>query len=174
MPVLYVFRPAKSSWSDSTLGDFDRPLANRGIKAADKMGAVMRDSGISPDFILCSTSRRTRETLGLILPHLKGECRILMEDCVYKMQETIELIDRLRRVPAGVGRVMVIGHNPIMQDISLSLCKTANNLENLDAMTEKFPTAALAVLDLGDAPWPALSPHCATLTDFKTPKETSA
>ena len=154
------------------MGDFDRPLANRGIKAAEKMGIMMRESGISPDFIICSTSRRTRETLGLILPHLKGECRILMEDGVYKMQETIELIDRLRRLPAGVNRVMVIGHNPIMQDISLTLCKTANNPAELEALTEKFPTAGLATLDLGDGPWPALTPHSATLTGFNTPKET--
>ncbi|MDF1747571.1 MAG: histidine phosphatase family protein [Alphaproteobacteria bacterium] len=173
MPVLYIFRHAKSSWSDANLSDFERPLANRGIKAAPKMGALMQETGVAPDFILCSTSRRTRETLGLILPYLQGDCRILMEDAVYKMQETSELIDRLRRLPAGVNRVMVIGHNPIMHDISLTLCKQADHPEDLDALTEKFPTAGLATLNLGDVPWPALSPHSATLTAFQTPKEVS-
>jgi len=171
MPMLYVFRHAKSSWSDTGLKDFDRPLANRGLKAAPKMGALMRDRQIRPDFILCSTSRRTRETLGLILPFLEGESRILLEDALYEALDEMSLIERLRRLPPGTARVMVIGHNPIMQDLCTTLARSATRTADLAAVTEKFPTAALATLDLGDTPWPALAANSATLTDFHAPRE---
>lgn len=171
MPLLYVFRHAKSSWTNTTLKDFDRPLANRGLKAAPRMGMIMRESKVRPDFILCSTSRRTRETLGLILPFLEGEARILMEDSIYEARNDGALIERLRRLPVGTKRAMVIGHNPIMQDLTLSLSRSASDPDRLTMMQEKFPTAALAILDLGDTPWPAIAPDTANLKDFIAPRE---
>lgn len=171
MPLLYVFRHAKSSWADTALKDFDRPLANRGLKAAARMGLVMRDTKVKPDFILCSTSRRTRETLGLVLPFLEGEARILLEDSIYEARNENEMIERLRRLPNGTKRAMLIGHNPIMQDLTLALTKSATDPDRLTAAREKFPTAGLAVLDLGDLPWPALGPDTAILKDFIAPRE---
>jgi phosphohistidine phosphatase len=173
MPKLFVLRHAKSSWSDTGLRDFDRPLANRGLKAATAMGETLRAEKIAPDFILCSTSRRTRETLGLLLPHLTGEARILMEDSVYEAGSETAMIDRLRRLPADIRRAMVIGHNPVMQDLTTHLCETARDPADLDAVAAKFPTAALAVIDLGDTPWPALGAGCGTLMRFIRPRDLS-
>lgn len=171
MPQLYVFRHAKSSWADTGLQDFDRPLANRGLKAAPAMGAHMRAAKIRPDFILCSTSRRTRETLGLILPFLEGEARILMEDAIYGARDEASLIERLRRVPADIKSAMVIGHNPIMQDLTLTLDAGTTDSDVRRRVAEKFPTAALATIDLMDAPWPAVTQGCGTLTAFVVPRE---
>ncbi len=170
MPLLYVFRHAKSSWAEPGMKDFDRPLANRGLKAAPRMAMLMRDRKIRPNLILCSTSRRTRETLGLVLPFLEGETRILLEDSIYEARSENDLLERLRRLPIGTKRVMVIGHNPIMQDLTLALGKSATTPDHLVSVKEKFPTAGLAVLDLGDTPWPAIAPDTATLTDFITPR----
>ena len=170
MPLLHVFRHAKSSWADPGMRDFERPLASRGIKAAPRMGAYMRENGIAPDFILCSTSRRTRETLGHILPHLTGEARILMEDGIYEARDAEELVDRLRRLPATVRRAMVIGHNPIMQDLTLTLCEDAAGSPDYEALREKFPTGGLATIDLGNTPWAALQANAGRLTGFTLPR----
>ena len=63
---LYLLRHAKSSWSDPSLADMDRPLARRGRKAAMKMAKEFRRREIRPQLVLCSSSRRTQETLELI------------------------------------------------------------------------------------------------------------
>jgi phosphohistidine phosphatase len=170
MPVLYVFRHAKSSWADAGMRDFDRPLANRGLKAMPVMGDYMRRTDIAPDFILCSTSRRTRETLGLALPYLRGECRILLEDGVYEAQDDETVLDRLRGLPDGVERAMILGHNPVMQDIALTLVGEAGDPERISAMRTKFPTAGLAVIDLGDTPWAAITAGAGRLLDFAVPR----
>ena len=170
MPMLHVFRHAKSSWADPGMRDFDRPLASRGLKAAPRMGEYMRDQGIAPDFILCSTSRRTRETLGLILPHLKGEARILMEDGIYEARDAEEMMERLRRLPIPVRRAMIIGHNPIMQDLSLTLCDDTAQAGEMQALREKFPTAGLATIDLGATPWAALEAGAGKLMSFVGPR----
>lgn len=171
MPKLFVLRHAKSSWSDTTQRDFDRPLANRGLKAMPRLGEALRADGFAPDFILCSTSRRTRETLGLLLPYLTGEARILLEDFVYQAGSEDAVVERLRRLPADIRRAMVIGHNPIMQDLTTHLCETADDASDLDALAEKFPTGALAAIDLGDTPWPALTAGCGRLSRFIRPRD---
>ncbi|MBV9338789.1 MAG: histidine phosphatase family protein, partial [Solirubrobacterales bacterium] len=65
---LYVLRHAKSSWDDPMLDDHDRPLAPRGRKAAKLIGEHIQKAGIEPDQVLCSSSRRTRETLDAVAP----------------------------------------------------------------------------------------------------------
>lgn len=67
MKTLLLLRHAKSSWDDATLSDHDRPLKSRGIKAARRMGRLMREQDLCPDRILCSTAVRARETLRLAL-----------------------------------------------------------------------------------------------------------
>lgn len=171
MPTLYVYRHAKSSWAEVGLRDFDRPLANRGLKAAPVMGAEMAKRGVAPEFILCSTSRRTRETLGLTVPHLSGECRILLEDGLYEAHDEITLLERMRRLPATIDRAMVIGHNPIMHDIAATLVGDRGDPALIKSMRQKFPTAALAVIDLDDTPWAALAPGVGRLETFITPRD---
>ena len=171
MPTLYLLRHAKSSWAEEGQRDFDRPLANRGLKAAPRIGAYMRDNRLRPNFILCSTSRRTRETLGLILPFLEGEARILMEDEIYDMSAASDLLDRLRHLPKAASRVLVIGHNPILHDTALALVATVTHQTQGTMLDEKFPTGALAAIDMKDTPWPALAPHKGVLNDFIVPRE---
>ncbi|NMM46125.1 histidine phosphatase family protein [Rhodospirillaceae bacterium KN72] len=171
MPTLFLLRHAKSSWADESQRDFDRPLANRGLKAAPRIGAYMRDNRLRPNFILCSTSRRTRETLGLILPFLEGESRILMEDGIYDMTAASDLLDRLRHLPKTASRVLVIGHNPILHDTALALVESAMDPIQGAMLEEKFPTGALAAIDMKDTPWPALAPHTGVLNDYVIPRE---
>ena len=71
MKTLYLLRHAKSSWDDSRVSDFDRPLNNRGRREAEKIAEYMKENKYIPEYIICSTAKRTRETLDLILNIIK-------------------------------------------------------------------------------------------------------
>jgi phosphohistidine phosphatase len=171
---LFVLRHAKSSWDDPGLDDHDRPLAPRGIHAVKLLGEHIRASGIRPDQVLCSSSRRTRETLDAVAPG--GET--LIERELYDAT-CASMIERLRRVPAGTESVMVIGHNPTAQMLVLRLTGANGNEYasrlaqpfggGLAEVQRKFPTGALATLTFG-CEWDELGPGCATLVDFVRPK----
>src|SRR5579862_9171259 len=107
---LYVLRHAKSSWDDPGQRDHDRPLAPRGRRAVKLLSDYVERNGIRPELVLCSTSRRTQDTLAGVEPG--GQA--LIEPELYTATVG-ELIERLRRVPPDTGSVMVIGHNPTMQ-----------------------------------------------------------
>ena len=83
MLTLSLLRHAKSSWKDTSLPDLDRPLATRGMVEAPLMGKAMAKHGLDPDLVLCSTARRTRDTLELVLPQLKTEPKVIYEDGLY-------------------------------------------------------------------------------------------
>ena len=162
MKRLFLLRHAKSSWDDADLADRDRPLAPRGRRAAGVMARHLRDEEISPSLVLCSPARRTRETLEAVDP--SGEVRI--EDELYGASEA-ELLERLRRVPEAIESVMLIGHNPAIQELALGLASRGERLEDVE---RKFPTGALATLTAPGA-WGELAPGSAELAAFVKPKE---
>jgi phosphohistidine phosphatase len=159
---LFLLRHAKSSWDDADLADRDRPLAPRGRRAVKVMAGHIRDEKISPSLVLCSPARRTRETLEGVAPG--GEVQI--EDELYGASEG-ELLERLQRVPDEIDSVMLIGHNPAIQELALDL---AAGGERRGDVENKFPTAALATLTVPDD-WQELRPGSAELVAFVTPKE---
>jgi phosphohistidine phosphatase len=163
---LFVLRHAKSSWDDPGLDDHERPLNPRGRRALEVMSEHVRANGIRPDLVLCSSSRRTRETLEGIAP--TGQH--LIERELYSAGAD-DLLERLRRLPEDIGAVMVIGHNPTVQMLVLRLSESGEGPERA-AVQRKFPTGALATLAI-DCKWSELAPHCSRLTEFLTPKELS-
>ena len=76
MLTLSLLRHAKSSWSNPALPDRERPLATRGVTDAPLMGKAMAERGIDPELVLCSSARRTRDTLALVLPELRVEPKV--------------------------------------------------------------------------------------------------
>jgi phosphohistidine phosphatase len=164
---LWLLRHAKSSWGDPEMEDVDRPLAPRGVRAADRMRDYLDAEGIRPELVLCSSALRTRETLGRILPGLGPELTVRIEPSVYSF-EPDQLLDRLREVPADVGSVMLIGHNPAMQELASVL---ASEGERLGELRAAFPTAALAELDVPIGSWDELTPGSGRLERFVVPRE---
>lgn len=158
---LFILRHAKSSWDDPGLDDHERPLAPRGQRAVKVLAEHLQASGIRPALVLCSSSRRTRETLEGVAPG--GERRIEPE--LYSASGP-ELLERLQRVPEDIESVMVIGHNPTMQTIVLRL---AGGDSELEAVRRKFPTGALATLSF-EGTWSELGPGRARLDAFVRPK----
>jgi phosphohistidine phosphatase len=166
---LFVLRHAKSSWEDPGLEDYERPLAPRGRRAVKVLAEHFRAEGIEPELILCSSARRTRETLEGT--GLQGET--LVEHQLYSASPG-EVLDRLRQVPEGVGSVMVVGHNPALQVLVLRLAASgaASELDGsgLSEIQRKFPTGALATLAF-EGGWSELGPGRARLAAYIRPKQ---
>jgi phosphohistidine phosphatase len=163
---LYLLRHGKSSWDDRALADDERPLAQRGRKAAARMAEHLRREGIRPDLILCSTAARAKETLETIGPALEDVPTLAEVGLYAATAET--LLARLRRVQDDVGSVMLIGHNPGLQDLATML---ASRGQVLGRLREKYPTCALATLDVGSEAWSKLQPGGAELVGLVTPND---
>jgi phosphohistidine phosphatase len=163
---LYLLRHAKSSWENPALADHDRPLAARGRRSSRVMAEHLRSQRIAPMLVLCSSSARTRETLERIRASLGERIHVRIEDAIYGATAG-DLLDLLHRVAPATESVMVIGHNPSLQELALTLAASGPELERL---SEKFPTAALVTLTFaGD--WEELAGGAAKLTAFVTPRE---
>jgi phosphohistidine phosphatase len=166
MKRLYLLRHAKSSWDDPTLADRDRPLAPRGRRAAKAMAQHLREEKIAPELVLCSPAVRTRQTLTEIAPGLDENADVRIEDNLYAASAAT-LLEVLHELPDEVGSVMLIAHNPGVQDLASSLAGGGPGIERVKS---KFPTAALATLEL-DGSWHELAPGDAELVTFVKLKE---
>jgi phosphohistidine phosphatase len=165
---LYLLRHAKSSWDDAGVADRDRPLAPRGRKAMKAMARHLRHERIHPDLVLCSSARRARETLDRVRSSLGGDARIEVEDELYTFDDDV-VLRRLRRLAPSFGSVMVVGHNPAMEELTACLAKGGKLVRQVE---EKFPTGALAVLMI-PSEWSRLEPGTADLESFVTPRSLS-
>ncbi len=175
---LVLLRHAKSAWPD--VPDHERPLARRGQRDAPVMGRWLRAAGHVPDQVLCSTARRARETWQLAQAGLGAAPPVSFDDGVYQGSAG-QLLDLIRRAPPAVKTLLIVGHDPAIQELAVTL--TAATLPThlgavsdaapaavLDRMRAKFPTAAIAVFDFAGT-WDQLGPGTARLTHFVTPRD---
>jgi phosphohistidine phosphatase len=157
--TLYLLRHLKSSWDEPGLADFDRPLAPRGRKAGKTMVRHLREAAVAPELVLCSAAVRTRETLAAVHAAL-GEPEVRFDERLYGAPEEV-LLEALHGVEPGVGSVLVIAHNPGLEDLATTLGGVAQ---------EKFSTGALATLTF-DCDWGKLGPGSCELIAFVVPRE---
>jgi phosphohistidine phosphatase len=163
---IILLRHGKSSWSDPTLSDVDRPLAPRGERASRNIAKYLRRNRIRPALVLCSPSLRTRQTLEAIEPSLGKGCSVELEAELYAASEQ-KLLERLRALPEAADSVLLIGHNPGLQELALVLASRGVDLPKLK---QKFPTGALATLVVGGN-WAAFRPGDAELVDYVVPRQ---
>ena len=169
MKTLFLLRHAKSSWSEPGLADFNRPLNERGRRAAPLIARHLAHCGLLPDLILCSAALRTRETLALMLPGLACGAVLRIENGLYGA-DAAALLKRLKRIETEVDCVLLIAHNPGLEDLAARIC--GGGPEPMRRrMDEKFPTAALAAFAIDAARWSSLRKGAAILTDFVLPKD---
>jgi phosphohistidine phosphatase len=172
MLTLSLLRHAKSSWKDPTLPDRDRPLATRGVTDAPLMGKAMAERGIDPELVLCSSARRTRDTLALVLPELRVEPKVVYEDALYHASPA-EMLQMMRAIQPGASRVMLVGHNPELQALALDLVGSGPK-HSRDLLREKYPTAGLAVMNFASGLWSSVTVNSGTLNLFLSPKDIRA
>jgi phosphohistidine phosphatase len=175
---LVLLRHAKSAWPDD-VPDHDRPLARRGRRDAPAAGQWLRRTGRVPDHVLCSTARRARETWQLAQGELGVRPPVVFEPGVYAASAD-SLLELVRRLPPAARTVVVVGHDPALPELALALAGTNAGDDSraaarspataLDRIRAKFPTAAIAVLELS-GPWSELAPGRAQLASFVTPHE---
>jgi phosphohistidine phosphatase len=164
---IIVLRHAKADWPQ--VDDHERPLADRGRAQAPIAGEWIADSGIDPDYVLCSTSVRTRETWKLASHALpKRQRRTAFEERIYDASAG-EIIEVLKETPDDVADLLLVGHNPGVQNLVEVL---AGDESMGDALTQLrlrgFPTAAIAVLAF-DGPWDGVEPGVAKLVSYYVP-----
>ncbi len=162
---LWLLRHAKSSWDDTGLPDVERPLAPRGQEAADRVRDYLVAESIEPQLVLCSSATRARETLARVLPGLGTELQILIEPELYTFDADV-LLGRLSRVPDDVASVMLVGHNPAIEELAVRIADRGDALHEL---SEKYPTAGLAEIEFPRGTWSSIEPG--VLTRFVTPRD---
>lgn len=168
MKTVILLRHAKSSWSDADLDDALRPLNERGQRDAPRMGAWLEQQGLRPDLILCSTAARTRETLDLIKPHLDATIKTALRKSLYLATPAI-ILKAIRAAPPAAKTIMIIGHNPGLEDVAQALAGSGS-FAAAAMMSEKFPTAAAAVITFDVAAWTDIADGRGNLAGFMTPK----
>jgi phosphohistidine phosphatase len=173
MKTLFLLRHAKSDWSDGSLSDHARPLNARGRTAAPLVAAYLKRKAYAPALILCSTARRTVETLDLVRGAFPASTQTKYEDPLY-LAEPAKLLERIRWAGGNVPSLMLIGHNPGMEQLAAQLSgpgKSAAGNALKAVMLEKYPTGALAVLTFAAATWKDVAPGKGDLVDFVRPKD---
>ncbi|PPE78025.1 phosphohistidine phosphatase, partial [Kaistia algarum] len=166
---LLLLRHAKSSWDVSGQPDFDRPLAARGRRAATMIGEHLSTHRLIPDRILCSSAKRTRETLTGLLPLISTDLDIRITRDLYEVGADV-YIDTISALGGGARTLLLIGHNPTVQDTALELIGNGNPALR-DEIAGKFPTAGLAVIDFELHKWSELRPQTGRVVAFFRPRE---
>jgi phosphohistidine phosphatase len=169
MLTLSLLRHAKSSWCNPTLPDRERPLATRGVTDAPLMGKAMAERGIDPELVLCSSARRTRDTLELVLPELRVEPKVIYVDALYHASPE-QMLEMLHEIQPGANRVMLVGHNPEIQAFALDLVGSGPK-HFRDRLQAKYPTAGLAVINFVSGLWKSVAVNSGTLNLFLSPKD---
>ena len=168
MKKLLLLRHAKSSWDDESLADFDRPLAPRGREAAPRMGRELARRGWLPEAVLVSPAMRTRQTWKLVAAELGTKPAVKFPTSLYEASAEA-LLEEIRLTPDGTEVLMLVGHNPGLEDLAKALAGEDSDSDALKRMGEKFPTAGLARFKV-DGPWAELDAGAARLSHFLRPK----
>lgn len=160
--TIVLFRHAKSSWKDTDLSDYERPLKKRGRNDAALMGRVLRNKLPQPQRMLASPSVRTRQTAEYFLPELGCSPTVLhWEEQLYLADpRTIQYF--IGQQPSTISQLWVLGHNPGLTELANLLCPE-QALENL-------PTSAVFAVKAAIEKWADLSPQKCTFHLFDKPK----
>lgn len=164
MKQILLLRHAKSSWDDSSLKDFDRPLAKRGRDDAPRMGRFLKKIGYLPAHIVSSPAQRAKETIGLFLgaAGMDEEIVVWNEDLYYGSYR--DYLQAVAEAPDDAERILLVGHNPKMEDAAGELCGGENGA------SIRMPTAALVCFEHPANRWEQVRPGTAQLKWMMIPK----
>lgn len=166
MKLLGLLRHAKSDWDDIGVRDFDRGLNDRGRRGAALIGRHIAASGIEWDAVIASPAERVRRTIeasGLrVAPQFDQRAYLAGPST---------LMDLLREIEGEPDAVLLVAHNPGLQELVFRLVDPAEENELFARAAEKFPTATFALLELAIERWSDLAEGCARLVRFTRPRD---
>jgi phosphohistidine phosphatase len=171
MKRLFLLRHAKAQPADGGTEDFDRTLMLGGMQDAGAMARHLAKGDHGLDLILCSASARTTQTAELVLHEL--DCEIEYRDTLY-LADAAKIIAAIRAAPASVSSLMMVGHNPGMEDCATALAREPVRRKERarhEALEEKFPTCALVILDFDVGRWRDVAQGTGKLVDFVRPRD---
>ena len=170
MKTLGLFRHAKSDWHDSRARDFDRPLNLRGEKGAGLMGRHIFDHSVKWDKVIASPAVRVAETIELAAKAAGRPIAVNWDRRIY-LASSATLLDLLREQKDDPGPVLMVGHNPGLEDVIFDLVPDDGTSPLRDVVEVKFPTASFAVLELDIERWDELNERCAKLVHLTRPRD---
>lgn len=161
MKKLFIIRHAKSSWSDTTLDDINRPLNKRGLKDAPFMAKLLYDKNVIPDLIISSPSLRTKLTLKFFMDELNYDKEIIYKEEIYEapMENIFEVV---KNIDYSFETVFLFGHNPGLNEFVNFIC---------DANIENIPTCGIVELEFDIDSWENISIKNSKLNSFEYPKK---
>lgn len=160
MKTLYILRHAKSSWTDNSLADFDRPLNARGLNAAPFIGELIARKEFLPDLIISSPAKRAMKTALLVKEASGSNAPIQYDERIYEASpQTLKNV--ISQVNGEFDSVLIVGHNPGIEGL----------INHLTGNLEPMPTAALAEISLQIAAWDAVGANCGKLEFIIRPSE---
>lgn len=169
MKRLLLLRHAKSSRNDPSLADFERPLAPRGVKAAPRMGRELVARDWLPERALVSPAVRTHATWDLLIGEWPDRPSAEFPETLYDASAE-EILAELRGAPETVSTLLVIGHNPGLQDLADRIAANTSDQKALARLREKFPTTGLVRL-VFEGKWRDLDFAGARLTHCLSPRD---
>ena len=161
---LLLLRHGKSDWSVAT-DDFNRPLKNRGKRAARKMGVWLHQQDLKPDYVLCSPAERAVVTAKILCKAMGLGVQCIYQDQRLYAASPESLKQVLMECPASAQRVLLVGHNPELEALLAELVKDEIVWPDDGKL---LPTATLARLIMPDN-WTRLDAGCAALTSITRP-----
>ena len=162
MKCLTLIRHAKSDWNRNNLADFDRPLNQRGKKAAPKMGRRLAERGIIPELLISSPAKRARKTARLIARELGiAKQDIIYHPDIYAAGERT-LVEIVSSLPGYCNHAALIGHNPGISELASWLCSGSPGW---------MPTCAILTLELAVDSWQEIYRGCGCLLSYDYPKK---
>lgn len=170
MKILGLFRHAKSDWNDARLRDFDRPLNERGRRGAAVMGRYIAEHGAKWYRIVSSPAVRAAQTVEIAAQAAGTNPAIIWDRRVY-LASSASLLDLLRDQAGDPPSILMVGHNPGLEDLIFDLVPDDGSSPLRDIVEEKFPTAAFAVLELDIDSWADADEGCARLTHLVRPRD---
>ena len=166
MKILGLLRHAKSDWDDMSTRDFDRGLNDRGRRGAKLIGDHIREHGVKWDIMVASPAERVRRTVEHAFP---GEEPEFDERLYLASSETI--FETITDHAGDANTLLVVGHNPGLQEVLFDLVKPENENELFDTASAKFPTATYAVFECDIDDWAQLKKGCGKLVYFARPRD---
>ena len=170
MKILGLFRHAKSDWQDPRARDFDRPLNDRGRRGAAIMGRHIRDHGVRWERVIASPAIRCAETIEIASEASGRPVAVNWDRRIY-LASSATLADLLRETDGDPKSILMVGHNPGLEDLIFDLVPDDGSSPLRDVVEVKFPTAAYAVLELNIDRWADLADKCARLVHLTRPRD---
>jgi phosphohistidine phosphatase len=170
MKTLGLFRHAKSDWDDPRARDFDRTLNERGRRGAALMGRHIIEHGVKWERILASPAVRVAQTIEAAMQAANIKVPVRWDRRIY-LATSPSLIELLREQEGDPASMLMIGHNPGLEDVIFDLVPDDGSSPLRDIVEDKFPTAAYAVLEMDIDSWAELEDGSARLVHLVRPRD---